>query len=96
MIGGLGFWLVGYGLAFGDGDNGIIGTTYFASIGVPQAQYPHMFFQVNTMKLSTNKHVKHNSAYSVQSDAFSVTFYFSVNVCSNLHNNSVGSDCRKS
>ena len=48
IIGGLGFWLVGYGIAFGEGDNGFIGTTYFASIGVPITQYPHMFFQVNS------------------------------------------------
>ena len=46
IVGGLGFWLVGYGLAFGEGDNGFIGTTYFGSIGVPTTQYPHLFFQV--------------------------------------------------
>ena len=45
-IGGLGFWLVGYGLAFGEGNNGIIGTSFFASVGLPFNLYSHLFFQV--------------------------------------------------
>ena len=44
--GGIGFWLVGYGLAFGEGSNGIIGTSYFAAVGLPFELYPHLFFQV--------------------------------------------------
>ena len=44
--GGIGFWLVGYGLAFGEGSNGIIGTSYFAAVGLPFDLYPHLFFQV--------------------------------------------------
>ena len=47
ILGGLGFWLVGYGLAFGEGNNGFIGTSYFASIGLPREMYPHLFFQVH-------------------------------------------------
>ena len=47
-IGGLGFWLVGYGLAFGEGNNGIIGTSFFASVGLPFELYPYLFFQVRS------------------------------------------------
>ena len=46
FIGGLGFWFVGYGLAFGEGNNGVIGTSYFAAIGLPLELYTHLFFQV--------------------------------------------------
>ena len=46
ILGGIGFWLVGYGLAFGEGSNGIIGTSYFAAVGLPFELYPHLFFQV--------------------------------------------------
>ena len=46
IIGGLGFWFVGYGLAFGEGNNGVIGTSYFAAIGLPLELYTHLFFQV--------------------------------------------------
>ena len=47
ILGGLRFWLDRYGLAFGEGDNGFIGTTYFASIGLPREMYPHLLFQVD-------------------------------------------------
>ena len=46
ILGGIGFWLVGYGLAFGQGSNGIVGTSYFAAVGLPFELYPHLFFQV--------------------------------------------------
>ena len=45
-LGGLGFWIVGYGLAFGDSNNGIVGTSYFGAIGLPLESYSHLFFQV--------------------------------------------------
>ena len=45
-VGGLGFWLVGYGLAFGESSNGILGTSFFASVGLPLDLYSHLFFQV--------------------------------------------------
>ena len=48
-LGGLGFWIVGYGLAFGDSNNGIVGTSYFGAIGLPLESYSHLFFQVLLM-----------------------------------------------
>ena len=45
-LGGLGFWIVGYGLAFGDSNSGIIGTSYFGAIGLPLESYSNLFFQV--------------------------------------------------
>lgn len=42
--GSLTFWLLGYGIAFGDGS--VIGTTYFAAVGLPTFKYAHLFFQV--------------------------------------------------
>ena len=42
--GGLSFWLCGYALAFGSGV--VIGTEFFAGVGLEERQYAHMFFQV--------------------------------------------------
>ena len=47
--GGLSFWLLGYALAFGDGT--VVGTEYFAAIGLPKRKYAHMFFQVSRKKI---------------------------------------------
>merc|ERR1719414_1405513 len=44
-FGSLGFWLIGYGLAFGESTTGILGTTYYASTALPLDLYPHLFFQ---------------------------------------------------
>lgn len=45
--GGLAFWLVGYALAFGDG-NGIIGFSNFGAIDLPHSKYTYLFFQVSS------------------------------------------------
>ena len=45
IIGVLGFWLLGYGLGFGESYNGIVGTSFFAAVGLPLDAYPHLFFQ---------------------------------------------------
>lgn len=44
FIGGLAYWLVGYPLAFGEG-NGFCGTTYWASTGLPDQKLALWFFQ---------------------------------------------------
>ena len=36
--------MVGYPLAFGEGDNGIVGNTYWASHGLDVEEYTHFFF----------------------------------------------------
>ena len=55
--GGLGFWLVGYGLAFGETNSGVVGTTYFGAIGLPLEFYSHLFFQVKDRKF---KYIQYN------------------------------------
>ncbi|XP_069694962.1 putative ammonium transporter 1 isoform X2 [Periplaneta americana] len=41
----LSYWLVGYALAYGEG-NSIIGLTYWAGIGLPASKMAHWFFQM--------------------------------------------------
>ena len=43
--GWIAFWLLGYGIAFGEG-NGAIGLQYFVAIDLPGDAYSFMFFQV--------------------------------------------------
>ena len=38
------YWLVGYPLAFGEGDNSIVGNTFWASHGLDVEEYTHFFF----------------------------------------------------
>ena len=44
VLGCFAYWLVGYPLAFGEGDNGIVGNTYWASHGLDVEEYTHFFF----------------------------------------------------
>ncbi|XP_059082063.1 putative ammonium transporter 1 [Tigriopus californicus] len=44
LIGGLTFWLCGYGFAFGTG-NGVLGLEHFAAIGLEKSGYSFLFFQ---------------------------------------------------
>ena len=44
-IGSLAFWLVGYGLMFGDNPSGLIGTTHFLLGDVDHKDYSLLFFQ---------------------------------------------------
>jgi len=44
-IGSLAFWLVGYGLMFGDNPSGFIGTTHFLLGDVDHKDYSLLFFQ---------------------------------------------------
>lgn len=44
VFGGVSYWLIGYALAFGEG-NSFIGYTYFAHIDLPETKYAHWFFQ---------------------------------------------------
>ncbi|XP_063591949.1 putative ammonium transporter 1 [Penaeus indicus] len=44
FIGGISYWLVGYALAFGEG-NMFCGTVYWASVGVPDERLAFWFFQ---------------------------------------------------
>lgn len=44
-LGGLTFWLCGYGFAFGSG-NGFLGLEHFAAIGLEKSGYSFLFFQV--------------------------------------------------
>ena len=44
VFGGVSYWLIGYALAFGEG-NSFIGYTYFAHSGLPANLYAHWFFQ---------------------------------------------------
>ncbi|KAK7074346.1 ammonium transmembrane transporter activity protein, partial [Halocaridina rubra] len=43
-LGGMAYWLVGYALAFGEG-NGFCGTEFWASVGVPDEKLAFWFFQ---------------------------------------------------
>ena len=45
LIGGLFYWAFGWGFAYGEGDNGFIGTSQFFSVGLDHADYPSWFFQ---------------------------------------------------
>jgi Amt family ammonium transporter len=40
----LSYWLVGYALAYGEG-NSVLGYTYWAGIGLPAGKMSHWFFQ---------------------------------------------------
>eukprot|EP00095_Tigriopus_kingsejongensis_P012176 maker-scaffold2514_size14919-snap-gene-0.4 protein:Tk12176 transcript:maker-scaffold2514_size14919-snap-gene-0.4-mRNA-1 annotation:"predicted protein" len=56
-FGALAFWLVGFALAFGEG-NPIFGLTGFAAIGLPASQYTFLFFQVSTAFVLHNPYPK--------------------------------------
>lgn len=45
LIGGLFYWAFGWGFAYGEGENGFIGTNQFFSVGLDHADYPSWFFQ---------------------------------------------------
>ena len=45
-FGAVAFWLVGYGLMFGQNPSGWLGTTGFALNGVPESEYGMLFFQM--------------------------------------------------
>ena len=45
LIGGVAYWAVGYAVAYGDGGNGFIGTSYFFGYQMPTEKYPFWFFQ---------------------------------------------------
>ena len=48
-LGWIAFWLVGFGLAFGEG-NGALGLQHFVAIDMPAEKYSFLFFQVRPYK----------------------------------------------
>ena len=90
--GGLGFWFVGYGLAFGEGNNGVIGTSYFAAIGLPLELYTHLFFQVaNSMCYD-----KSSSEIILKCDIYTTLHEYLlvlVHLCSDMRNDCIWSNC---
>lgn len=45
-VGGLVFWLIGFGLMFGTNTTGWMGTDHFAAIGLGNDQWHYLFFQI--------------------------------------------------
>lgn len=45
FLGAIVFWLIGFGIAFGESSNGFIGGTYFASYDLPHDMYAFWVFQ---------------------------------------------------
>ena len=50
-LGVVAFCLVGYGLAFSEG-NAWVGDRYFGLINLPYSLYPHVFMQVDNYKMN--------------------------------------------
>ena len=44
LVGGLMYWVCGWGLAHGTGGNGFAGASNFFAKGLPQEMYPVFFF----------------------------------------------------
>ena len=50
FIGGVSYWALGWGLAYGAGGNSFCGGSQFFNYQLPYDQYPTWFFQVNISK----------------------------------------------
>ena len=46
FIGGVSYWALGWGLAYGAGGNPFCGGSQFLNYQLPYAEYPKWFFQV--------------------------------------------------
>ena len=46
FIGGVSYWAIGWGLAYGDGGNPFCGGSQFFNYQLPYELYPKWFFQV--------------------------------------------------
>ena len=51
FIGGVSYWALGWGLAYGAGGNSFCGGSQFFNYQLPYNQYPTWFFQVNMLKV---------------------------------------------
>jgi Amt family ammonium transporter len=45
LIGGVAYWAIGWGVAYGEDGNGFLGTKQFFSINMDHSKYPLWFFQ---------------------------------------------------
>ena len=56
FIGGVSYWALGWGLAYGAGGNYFCGGSQFLNYQLPYAEYPKWFFQVIKVSSSAIRH----------------------------------------
>ena len=62
FIGGLSYWAIGWGLAYGEGGNFFCGGSQYFNYQLPHHHYPKWFFQVEIMY---DFHVKITSTWII-------------------------------
>ena len=50
FLGGVSYWAIGWGLAYGDNGNPFCGGNHFLNFKLDYSAYPKWFFQVGTIK----------------------------------------------